>query len=1355
MPITAEAFIRIDESQAVDALGRINTAIRQFGSTAELAGRKALVGLSGFSAPLQNLRLERPAGQVRMLENQMEHLRQQSAKVAAQLVSDSNAITKKFGTGMGEQRFKALEQAVNAAAAAEKKLANQRTALRAKMTAGSYTDAIVPTGEDRATLTSFDNLDATEKSLLDTTERARLSISGLGAELLRMGERGTVSAQGVQQLVTRLELLKSQSLSGTPDFAAVNPESAEAELQALDQLGDSLVHLQDDLKRAQHEVRGTEQELSGMPKQTVEAGRALMHMSSASQGLLLGTSLLQGNLTSAAFAFVFMRFAIISTLVKVAALTVALLGTIKALAVFVKFLKSAATEVREFGKEAQRMSSFLRSALEAHEIETFADRFSRAFGVSRELTRELGFELKKFDRDLAKLGQETNFFESMQQGFIDAAAALGIDPVAIASAFRELFTTIYEDADEAEEAFKDFSKEFDVNINSAMDSLEAFTAVTDRFGGSGAAAAEQLDGKMVRLGETFRTVRIQIGKLLETGLKPFLDIARVLGEGIIEGFEGAKQAADTSGKLTEQIAEFKTTVERLIPILGSFGVLIGRILFYVMGKLASATKAVIDGFLWLWNITKGLRNGLVVVGQALKSLNGKLVLVLAAFAALKALGSIIKLPKLHFASLKSTDLPNLSKLKWAKAKLPAGIPLLFQKITSARLPDLSKITWPKIKRPTVGYAWPSSPDFPDLSKVFWTESKLPRLRFPTLTPDDVIGPGGLPDLSGTTWSADKMPKLPVIHWDFIPRIRRLTKLDFANKLVPEGGMPKLPLLEWPEIPKPKLLAFNLTPEELPKLPVLEWPQPTFPKLIEVASEDLNFTGVAAASDDAIRPGLSAGIRRALSKVLLGAGAVGLALITKRGWGRIFSGTAKTSANAVSPGLFAGIRSAMNITFTGKHGVLSKIAKLGWTGILKAGLKGVKAVTLAGLLGLLLETVARVAIPPIAEKMGIDLTDGIAGGIWGSAFSIEAAIGGTLGAMVGVVGGPPGVAIGFLVGTAIGTAIAANSEWIQDNLLIPFKNFLTWIHEHFTPLIVVSMKIFAAIIWMAMKRAGQTIADIAVLFVSVGKVIGDVVVGAWNLMKRFGEWIGNTFGPIITWAAEKFGKSFEVATESAKLTMNALIDAYNWAARKIPGLEEASRIGELDVSGAPTDDTETFKDKFGSQLSDLISAVGVGDALQDELVNALSALIHGQRTPDQEAAAHLGDDDELIDSTQGFAEAAGAARRELESLNAELETHRKKKVTAETVAAVGDIKAEIAKVTGEVASVMADIMPDATNGSPSLAPIPLPVTSPTITNHFDLRGSVIATEAGMDILADKVSARIGITLSPQLPIMAGV
>ena len=628
MPITSEAFIRIDEAQAVDALGRINAEVRRFASTAELAARKQLVDLSGFARPLQNVRLTRPIEQVNALQKQLQHLKGVSNNIHASMLKEQDALRAKFqASKLSAEELSAAfiklradtDTALSASGA-------QTKTLHDRMRAESYTDAFVPLEGGRGALAPLDELSNKEKELLDPTERARAGIAGLGAEILRMGERGTISAQGIQQLVTRLELLKTQGVAGTPEFAALNPKTAEAETRAIDGLGTSLVHMQDNLKRAGHEVRATEQELQGMPKVTAETTRTMMHLSSAAQGLLLGTSILQGNITSAAFAFVFMRFAIISTLVKVALLAVAFLSLIAGLKSFVSLMKASAGAVREFGKEAQQNANFFQSAKIATKIETFASHMARAFAVPREEGRKLGAELEKLDRHFGQLDQKTNFAgDGTGAIFADAAAALGIEAGDVASQFADLFTTVYDGADDANKAFTNFGKEFDIQVMGAVDSLTLLEALQERFIGSAAASAGQLDGEMLRLSATFEDFRIKVGAVLEKGLIPFIQVLRKFGDGLIAGFEGMVQAGLASGDLTDRVERFQAVVRRLAPMLHNLGQIVGTVLYRGMGALARITKSVISIFQAFWKTTKFLRDAIVGAWQSIKEKLGEVL----------------------------------------------------------------------------------------------------------------------------------------------------------------------------------------------------------------------------------------------------------------------------------------------------------------------------------------------------------------------------------------------------------------------------------------------------------------------------------------------------------------------------------------------------------------------------------------------------------------------------------------------------------------------------------------------------------------------------------------------------------
>ena len=1187
MPITAEAFIRIDGGQAVDELGRINTAIRQFSSTAELAGRKQLVGLADFAKPLQQVRLDRPANQVAALTAQLDHLSATSKKVAATMEADQTKVRGQYLLNKItlEDQNKALARSAEQAAASQAKLTAQIEALQNRIAAGRYTDVFVPLEEGRGTLTAFDELTTKQKMVIGESERARASISGLGAEILRMGERGSISASGIQQLVTRLELLKTQGVAGTAEFAAVNPALAAKEVSAIDDLSESLVHLQDDLKRASTEVQGTEQELQGMPKQTAEVTRGLMHASSAAQGMLLGVSVLEGNLTSAAFAFVFMRFAILKTLAITAAFTAVVLGLVKALTSFVGLMKSAAAAVREFGKEAHQIANYLRSAALAQEIETFSDRLARGFGVAREDARSLGFELAKLDRTFAQMGVTTDFFNpGTGQVFADFAAATGEEAGELAKQFGELFSTTYDDAKQAQDAFKEFGREFDVNVNSTMDSVQVLEALQKRFAGSAAASAGQLDGYMARLGATFQTVRIQIGKLLETGLKPVIDVLMAFGQGIIAGFEGAILAGRETGKLDSQIKDFSQTIRAMMPLLNSLGVTLGQVLYWAMGRVAQISKVMIDAFLRFWSATKGLRDTAGRIAQSFKEITGSLSGALILYTMLKKIG-----------------------------------------------PD---------------------------------EIKLPKVTFPKLT-----------------------------------------------------------------VPK-----FNLATLRKSLTEVNE----TIWRLLGASSADA-VAGMQRASRGII-VGLLAALRGFLPMLLKG-----LWAIFRLGLVGAFK-SIKFSA-LLGPTLVRGLISAFRGAITG--------ASLG--GLLRGGIRGIKILTIAGALGVVLELALKAIGPTIAEKFGIDLTSGIAGGIWNNMFSIEAALAGGIGAVIGQILIPiPGVgaAVGLLLGTALGTALAHFREPIKEKILALFEGFqvfIAYFKERWMPLIQVLFKILVQFIGESVGSVVTFIRVMGEAFIDLGKLLWEWAGSVWknvlsplftSIRDKFGDPIIKVMGVVVQAIVGLFDKLREVG----KTVIQWLVDRWNWLADNMPGLDRieigtnledgGNKAGESWVTGFLKRIGEISKATFNLPLNPFATTKRFTDAIRDhgtELKDALKILFHGDPTVRlREQLADVRQQMRDVEAQGLMGEMPGLRAREASLL-------QQIQQAANQATALSSLWAE-----AELRSIGAQL-PAA--GEPQ-AP-------PTFNLNFDMRGSILDGEDQVRNIADRVTAEVERMLSSQHALLGGV
>ena len=511
-----------------------------------------------------------------------------------------------------------------------------------------------------------------------------------------------------------------------------------------------------------------------------------------------------------------------------------------------------------------------------------------------------------------------------------------------------------------------------------------------------------------------------------------------------------------------------------------------------------------------------------------------------------------------------------------------------------------------------------------------------------------------------------------------------------------------------------------------------------------------------------------------------------------------SGLRTLVSNLIRPGMIAGAVLGVAAAFKGAGGALiGGKFKFG----IRGAIRGAAGLGKAWGLGFLIEQALKLVIPPIAEKAGVDLSSGISGKIWSEAFSIEAAIGGTLGAVVGAIVGSivPGLgtvvggALGFAIGTAIGTAVGYFRDEIWGFISAIAERFMTfarWVNERFGPLFIVTIKILGTAVFETAKEIAKFVGVIATVFWELAKLIGRLLGAMVGGLADFVTFFKDKFATPITAILGAIGKGFELLTG----VVSKVVEFIGAGLNKAIGAANAisNFFGKGDVIDFKFGLSEEFTGseelkKIKTVLHGLFSTTPIGwgvNLLQSinqhrtELKNALDTLFTGPDAVQVDIPVGL----EGIETPglQNFVkdtlkEAADQNTQSLRTVMDEFPTLFADDTTRSHYDVSDYITQELADDIGAslvshmnmagVPSGATGIPPIAGFGSPSGGST-LPGTNvgtvagdmiinseggPPVINmtlNLGVTDSVIATEEGLRLLADKLMAKMGSQLSLQ-------
>lgn len=325
-----------------------------------------------------------------------------------------------------------------------------------------------------------------------------------------------------------------------------------------------------------------------MPVRPREQAKALLDLSSAAQGVMLGMSAVQGNIMGVAFSLIFLSYGIVKIVALFAALTAAVMALKKAL---LDLPLAAAKVAREFEATGQQMASFLRSAEASMKIMAQANALAARFGMEVDDLRKGLFELTKV--------QQNN--DAVVAAFLNAAAATGRSFGEIAAQYSEILRA---SADQRSRLVQQFAKDMDITVRDYANTAELIDAINKRFTGSADAYAQTTKGMIGRIRGYWNEFMTLVGSVANEIIKPLLELFMSFVQGLVRGFSAALDRGKETGELTKRITDLREAAKQLAPYLERIGYFLGRALYYALILGMQALKKFIDTLRWAIQLIK-------------------------------------------------------------------------------------------------------------------------------------------------------------------------------------------------------------------------------------------------------------------------------------------------------------------------------------------------------------------------------------------------------------------------------------------------------------------------------------------------------------------------------------------------------------------------------------------------------------------------------------------------------------------------------------------------------------------------------------------------------------------------------
>lgn len=387
---------------------------------------------------------------------------------------------------------------------------------------------------------------------------------------------------------------------------------------SLKRLGNQLGQTENKLRRTGQAARAAGTGMGFLNRNSEQTQLRLINLAAGAQGVMIGMSLLQRNLTGVGFGLIFLQFSVLKIAAAIAALTVVIGGSIGLIMAFSKLQKAALSAGNVLQEVGQRLTNFFRSTKIALDILRQAEEVTRRFGTDRAAT------LKSLDL-LEQVGLRNSTIVS---GILNTAAAVGAELDTVTERLVELSRA---SSDEIADLMVKFTRDFDIPMKQYKSAIEIATALNERFAGSAALMAETNVALARRVANTWKAALTAIGTVTVNFIQPILKIALAFTDALVEAFTKARNAAREAGEIADVVNSIREAAQRLIPVVVSVGRWLGTVLFAATLRAGRGLKVLIDivrGF--ITRVKEGIDRirGLV---QEVKSISNPLAALAVAF----------------------------------------------------------------------------------------------------------------------------------------------------------------------------------------------------------------------------------------------------------------------------------------------------------------------------------------------------------------------------------------------------------------------------------------------------------------------------------------------------------------------------------------------------------------------------------------------------------------------------------------------------------------------------------------------------------------------------------------------------
>lgn len=315
-----------------------------------------------------------------------------------------------------------------------------------------------------------------------------------------------------------------------------------------------------------------------MPLRSKGAAQALLGLSSAAQGAMIGIAALDANLVGLGFSLVFLGYGVVSVALLFAALTIAVGATIR---VFKLITTAALAAGKAFETSGQQLANWFRSADLAMQFKAENIQIAKTFGVAIDEVDKLRFSLEQ-------VGLKGPAY--VKAALNASGAGLGA-PSEIASRFADIAKA---PSDQRGDLAARLARDMNVPIKQYASTLELAEAINERFAGSAEAMAQTTEGAIQRMRNTWQEFVIGLGVLLNEYVKPIVDVVQSLFQGLVDGFKAAYKTDAATGQLKRTVDELQAAIRKLMPYLYAIGLVLGRVIYRTAIWAAQGLKILAD-----------------------------------------------------------------------------------------------------------------------------------------------------------------------------------------------------------------------------------------------------------------------------------------------------------------------------------------------------------------------------------------------------------------------------------------------------------------------------------------------------------------------------------------------------------------------------------------------------------------------------------------------------------------------------------------------------------------------------------------------------------------------------------------